>query len=166
MSRQGGKRRVAQVQADQQHIGQDLEVGTWEDCIEINSYIVNTNTSLTKSGLSNKRTMWKDPPNQIAIFTLFRLADTDADGLLDDEEFALAQHLIKVTIRVCTFCNSAFPLACLHFFIVCLTLLKANWLIFFNLNTLSAEDRRTHHSWFTASSSDPPQVSKQSHQDF
>ena len=57
MSRQGGKRRVAQVQADQQHIGQDLEVGTWEDCIEINSYIVNTNTSLTKSGLSNKRTM-------------------------------------------------------------------------------------------------------------
>ena len=40
--------------------------------------------------------MGKDPPNQIAIITLFRLADTDADGLLDDEEFALAQHLIKV----------------------------------------------------------------------
>ena len=94
------------------------KIWRWEDCIEINSYIVNTNTSLTKSELSNKRTMWKDPPNQITIFTLFRLADTDADGLLDDEEFALAQHLIKVTIRVCTFCNSAFPLACLHFFIV------------------------------------------------
>ena len=44
-----------------------------------------------------------DPPNQIAIFTLFRLADTDADGLLDDEEFALAQHLIKVTTRVFIF---------------------------------------------------------------
>ena len=48
--------------------------------------------------------MGKDPPNQIAIITLFRLADTDADGLLDDEEFALAQHLIKVTmLRVCIF---------------------------------------------------------------
>ena len=59
---------------------------------------------LTKSELSNKRTMGKDPPNQIAIITLFRLADTDADGLLDDEEFALAQHLIKVTmLRVCIF---------------------------------------------------------------
>ena len=52
MSRQGGKRRVAQVQADQQHLGEDLEVG-----IEINSYIADTNTSLTKSELSNKRTM-------------------------------------------------------------------------------------------------------------
>ena len=58
---------------------------------------------LTKSELSNKRTMGKDPPNQIAIITLFRLADTDADGLLDDEEFALAQHLIKVTTRVFIF---------------------------------------------------------------
>merc|ERR1711936_1459560 len=29
---------------------------------------------------------------------IWRLADTDADGLLDDEEFALAQHLIKLKI--------------------------------------------------------------------
>ena len=59
--------------------------------------------------------MGKDPPNQIAIITLFRLADTDADGLLDDEEFALAQHLIKVTTRVFIFVIVHF-LSCLLFF--------------------------------------------------
>ena len=68
LSRPGGEGRVAQVEANQQYLGKDLEAKT------------------SKS----PDTWWESPKLSN------RLADTDADGLLDDEEFALAQHLIKV----------------------------------------------------------------------
>uniref|UniRef100_A0A673CHL6 EH-domain containing 4 n=1 Tax=Sphaeramia orbicularis TaxID=375764 RepID=A0A673CHL6_9TELE len=51
------------------------------------------------SGVNAKKEMTKSRLPNTVLGKIWRLADCDKDGMLDDEEFALAQHLIKVKLE-------------------------------------------------------------------
>ncbi|XP_069036712.1 EH domain-containing protein 1a isoform X2 [Lepisosteus oculatus] len=51
------------------------------------------------SGASAKREMVKSKLPNTVLGKIWKLADVDKDGFLDDEEFALANHLIKVKLE-------------------------------------------------------------------
>ena len=98
LCRPGGEGRVAQVEADQQHPGKDLEA-TKSSKITINRHQQSTLSLTSKSSITSKSHITTKSVMKLTAcphLLWIRLADTDADGLLDDEEFALAQHLIKV----------------------------------------------------------------------
>ncbi|CAI5797958.1 domain-containing 1 [Podarcis lilfordi] len=51
------------------------------------------------TGASAKKEMVKSKLPNTVLGKIWKLADVDKDGLLDDEEFALANHLIKVKLE-------------------------------------------------------------------
>ncbi|KAG8438094.1 hypothetical protein GDO86_008688 [Hymenochirus boettgeri] len=51
------------------------------------------------TGASAKKEMVKSKLPNTVLGKIWKLADVDRDGLLDDEEFALANHLIKVKLE-------------------------------------------------------------------
>lgn len=51
------------------------------------------------SGAMAKREMVKSKLPNTVLGKIWKLADVDGDGFLDDEEFALANHLIKVKLE-------------------------------------------------------------------
>lgn len=51
------------------------------------------------TGANAKREMVKSKLPNTVLGKIWKLADIDKDGMLDDEEFALAQHLIKVKLE-------------------------------------------------------------------
>lgn len=51
------------------------------------------------SGAMAKREMVKSKLPNTVLGKIWKLADVDRDGFLDDEEFALANHLIKVKLE-------------------------------------------------------------------
>ncbi|XP_061437442.1 EH domain-containing protein 1-like [Lethenteron reissneri] len=51
------------------------------------------------SGASAKREMVKSKLPNTVLGRIWKLADVDKDGMLDDDEFALANHLIKVKLE-------------------------------------------------------------------
>ncbi|KAA8588840.1 hypothetical protein FQN60_010185 [Etheostoma spectabile] len=51
------------------------------------------------SGAAAKKEMLKSKLPNTVLGKIWKLADVDKDGLLDDEEFALANHLIKVKLE-------------------------------------------------------------------
>lgn len=51
------------------------------------------------SGAAAKKEMVKSKLPNTVLGKIWKLADVDKDGLLDDEEFALANHLIKVKLE-------------------------------------------------------------------
>ncbi|KAG7484759.1 hypothetical protein MATL_G00053550 [Megalops atlanticus] len=51
------------------------------------------------SGASAKKEMVKSKLPNTVLGKIWKLADVDKDGFLDDEEFALANHLIKVKLQ-------------------------------------------------------------------
>ncbi|KAG9336240.1 hypothetical protein JZ751_002587 [Albula glossodonta] len=51
------------------------------------------------TGANAKKEMIKSKLPNIVLGKIWRLADIDRDGMLDDEEFALANHLIKVKLE-------------------------------------------------------------------
>ncbi len=55
------------------------------------------------SGATAKKEMMKSKLPNTVLGKVWILADVDKDGYLDDEEFALANHLIKVSLRGTSF---------------------------------------------------------------
>lgn len=51
------------------------------------------------SGAAAKKEMLKSKLPNTVLGKIWKLADVDKDGLLDDDEFALANHLIKVKLE-------------------------------------------------------------------
>lgn len=51
------------------------------------------------TGANAKREMVKSKLPNTVLGKIWKLADIDKDGMLDDEEFALANHLIKVKLE-------------------------------------------------------------------
>nr|XP_006632232.1 PREDICTED: EH domain-containing protein 4 [Lepisosteus oculatus] len=51
------------------------------------------------SGMNAKKEMMSSRLPNSVLGKIWKLADCDKDGMLDDEEFALAQHLIKVKLE-------------------------------------------------------------------
>lgn len=51
------------------------------------------------TGAAAKKEMLKSKLPNTVLGKIWKLADVDKDGLLDDEEFALANHLIKVKLE-------------------------------------------------------------------
>lgn len=51
------------------------------------------------TGAAAKKEMIKSKLPNTVLGKIWKLADVDKDGLLDDEEFALANHLIKVKLE-------------------------------------------------------------------
>lgn len=51
------------------------------------------------SGAAAKKEMVKSKLPNTVLGKIWKLADVDKDGLLDDEEFALANHLIKIKLE-------------------------------------------------------------------
>lgn len=51
------------------------------------------------TGAAAKKEMVKSKLPNTVLGKIWKLADVDKDGLLDDEEFALANHLIKVKLE-------------------------------------------------------------------
>uniref|UniRef100_A0A803T3R4 EH domain-containing protein n=1 Tax=Anolis carolinensis TaxID=28377 RepID=A0A803T3R4_ANOCA len=51
------------------------------------------------TGANAKKEMVKSKLPNTVLGKIWKLADVDKDGLLDDEEFALANHLIKVKLE-------------------------------------------------------------------
>ncbi|XP_043931700.1 EH domain-containing protein 1 [Protopterus annectens] len=51
------------------------------------------------TGASAKKEMVKSKLPNVVLGKIWKLADVDKDGMLDDEEFALANHLIKVKLE-------------------------------------------------------------------
>ncbi|NP_001133244.1 EH domain-containing protein 4-like [Salvelinus fontinalis] len=51
------------------------------------------------SGVNAKKEMMSSSLPNTVLGKIWKLADCDKDGMLDDEEFALAQHLIKVKLE-------------------------------------------------------------------
>lgn len=51
------------------------------------------------SGNAAKKEMLKSKLPNVVLGKIWNLADVDKDGYLDDEEFALANHLIKVKLE-------------------------------------------------------------------
>ncbi|EPY77312.1 hypothetical protein CB1_001277004 [Camelus ferus] len=51
------------------------------------------------TGANAKKEMVKSKLPNTVLGKIWKLADVDRDGLLDDEEFALANHLIKVKLE-------------------------------------------------------------------
>ena len=51
------------------------------------------------SGAAAKKEMVKSKLPNTVLGKIWKLADVDKDGFLDDEEFALANHLIKVKLE-------------------------------------------------------------------
>ena len=51
------------------------------------------------SGAAAKKEMVKSKLPNTVLGKIWKLADVDKDGLLDDDEFALANHLIKVKLE-------------------------------------------------------------------
>ncbi|XP_073682744.1 EH domain-containing protein 4 [Garra rufa] len=51
------------------------------------------------TGINAKKEMMNSRLPNTVLGKIWKLADCDKDGLLDDEEFALAQHLIKVKLE-------------------------------------------------------------------
>ncbi|XP_039616677.1 EH domain-containing protein 1 [Polypterus senegalus] len=51
------------------------------------------------TGASAKKEMVKSKLPNVVLGKIWKLADVDKDGFLDDEEFALANHLIKVKLE-------------------------------------------------------------------
>jgi len=51
------------------------------------------------SGAAAKKEMLKSKLPNTVLGKIWKLADVDRDGLLDDDEFALANHLIKVKLE-------------------------------------------------------------------
>ena len=51
------------------------------------------------TGANVKREMVKSKLPNTVLGKIWKLADIDKDGMLDDEEFALANHLIKVKLE-------------------------------------------------------------------
>ncbi|GCB86355.1 hypothetical protein scyTo_0027006, partial [Scyliorhinus torazame] len=51
------------------------------------------------TGASAKKEMVKSKLPNTVLGKIWKLADVDKDGMLDDEEFALANHLIKVKLE-------------------------------------------------------------------
>uniref|UniRef100_A0A3Q1ESB6 EH domain-containing protein n=1 Tax=Acanthochromis polyacanthus TaxID=80966 RepID=A0A3Q1ESB6_9TELE len=50
-------------------------------------------------GANAKKEMVKSKLPNTVLGKIWKLADIDKDGMLDDEEFALANHLIKVKLE-------------------------------------------------------------------
>ncbi|XP_016123561.1 EH domain-containing protein 4-like isoform X1 [Sinocyclocheilus grahami] len=51
------------------------------------------------TGINAKREMMNSRLPNTVLGKIWKLADCDKDGMLDDEEFALAQHLIKIKLE-------------------------------------------------------------------
>uniref|UniRef100_A0A8C1GS42 EH-domain containing 4 n=1 Tax=Cyprinus carpio TaxID=7962 RepID=A0A8C1GS42_CYPCA len=51
------------------------------------------------TGINAKKEMMNSRLPNTVLGKIWKLADCDKDGMLDDEEFALAQHLIKVKLK-------------------------------------------------------------------
>uniref|UniRef100_A0AAQ4RHC5 Uncharacterized protein n=1 Tax=Gasterosteus aculeatus aculeatus TaxID=481459 RepID=A0AAQ4RHC5_GASAC len=51
------------------------------------------------TGVNAKKEMMNSRLPNTVLGKIWKLADCDHDGMLDDEEFALAQHLIKVKLE-------------------------------------------------------------------
>uniref|UniRef100_A0A671QCU8 EH domain-containing protein n=1 Tax=Sinocyclocheilus anshuiensis TaxID=1608454 RepID=A0A671QCU8_9TELE len=51
------------------------------------------------TGANAKKEMVKSKLPNTVLGKIWKLADIDKDGMLDDEEFALANHLIKVKLE-------------------------------------------------------------------
>uniref|UniRef100_A0A672QKK7 EH domain-containing protein n=1 Tax=Sinocyclocheilus grahami TaxID=75366 RepID=A0A672QKK7_SINGR len=51
------------------------------------------------TGINAKKEMMNSHLPNTVLGKIWKLADCDKDGMLDDEEFALAQHLIKVKLE-------------------------------------------------------------------
>ena len=52
------------------------------------------------TGRAAKEEMMKSQLPSKVLGKVWKLADTDSDGMLDSEEFALAMHLIKVNLCI------------------------------------------------------------------
>uniref|UniRef100_A0AAY4A216 Uncharacterized protein n=1 Tax=Denticeps clupeoides TaxID=299321 RepID=A0AAY4A216_9TELE len=51
------------------------------------------------TGVNAKKEMMNSRLPNTVLGKIWKLADCDCDGMLDDEEFALAQHLIKIKLE-------------------------------------------------------------------
>uniref|UniRef100_A0A3B4AHM2 EH domain-containing protein n=1 Tax=Periophthalmus magnuspinnatus TaxID=409849 RepID=A0A3B4AHM2_9GOBI len=68
------------------------------------------------SGVNAKKEMMNSRLPNTVLGKIWKLADCDQDGMLDDEEFALAQHLIQVKLEGYELTNYIFYLNQLFWF--------------------------------------------------